>query len=298
MYSFEYPYIFLLLIPFFLCFKYCKAKEASFYFPHLFLIQKSVLKTTAFIEILKYLVVIFAITALASPIKIKDIQYIKNDGIDIVLALDTSESMSARGFNKFDLKQNRFDVVKQLVSDFMEKRVNDNIALVVFGNSSMIASTLSFDKEAQKEILSYLDIGVIGPKTALFDSLATSAKILKNSKAKSKVIILLSDGEDTASKIPLEVILKLLKKYNIKVYTIGINSENRYVLDKIAKDSNAKYFNANTKEDLMEVYNQINELEKSKIEKNKIVLKEYLYFYPLFIATIILILLIYLKNKE
>ncbi len=189
MYSFEYPYVFLLLILFFLCFKYCKAKEASFFFAHLFLIQRSVLKTTAFIEILKYLVVIFAITALASPIKIKDIQYIKNDGIDMVLALDTSESMSVRGFNRFDLKQNRFDVVKQLVSDFMEKRVNDNIALVVFGTTSMIASTLSFDKQAQKEILSYLDIGVIGPKTALFDSLVSSVKILKNSKAKSKIII-------------------------------------------------------------------------------------------------------------
>ncbi len=298
MYSFEYPYVFLLLVAFFLCFKYCKAKEASFFFPHLFLLKKSISKTTIFIEVLKYLVIILAIVALASPIKIKDIQYIKSDGIDIVLALDTSESMSERGFNKFELKQNRFDVVKQLVSDFMEKRVNDNIAIVVFGNTSMVASTLSFDKEAQKEILSYLEIGIIGPKTALFDSLISSVKILKNSKAKSKVIILLSDGEDTSSKTPFEVALKLLKKYNIKVYTIGINSENRYILDKIAKDTNAKYFNANTKHDLINVYKKINELEKSQIEQNKIILKEYLYFYPLFIAIIILILLIYLKNKE
>ncbi|WP_196777522.1 vWA domain-containing protein [Malaciobacter marinus] len=266
--------------------------------PHLNLLNQSTKKSTILINLLKYLTVILAITALASPIKIKNAQFINSDGIDIVLNLDTSDSMKQRGFNKFDLQQNRFDVVKELASDFIDKRTNDNIALVVFGNSALIASTLSFDKNAQKEILNYLDIGIVGPRTALIDSLASSVKILKNSKALSKIIILLSDGEDTSSQIPFNIALKLLKKYNIKVYTIAIQSQNRYVLNKIAKETNGKYFNANSKEDLQNVYKQINELEKSKLKKNKVVLKEYYYFYPLFIATIILILLIYLRNKE
>ncbi len=296
--SFEYPYLFLLLIPFILCFIYCKAKESSYFMPHLNLLNESTKKSSILINLLKYLTVILAITALASPIKIKNAQFINSDGIDIVLNLDTSDSMKQRGFNKFDLQQNRFDVVKELASDFIDKRTNDNIALVVFGNSALIASTLSFDKNAQKEILNYLDIGIVGPRTALIDSLASSVKILKNSKALSKVIILLSDGEDTSSQIPFNIALKLLKKYNIKVYTIAIQSQNRYVLNKIAKETNGKYFNANSKEDLQNVYKQINELEKSKLKKNKVVLKEYYYFYPLFIATIILILLIYLRNKE
>ncbi|PHO09357.1 VWA domain-containing protein [Malaciobacter canalis] len=297
-FSFEYPYLFLLLIPFLFCFIYCKAKESSYFMPHLNLLNESTKKSTLLINLLKYLTVILAITALASPVKIKNTQFINSDGIDIVLNLDTSDSMKQRGFNKFDLQENRFDVVKELASDFIDKRINDNIALVVFGNSSLIASTLSFDKQAQKEILNYLDIGIVGPRTALIDSLASSVKILKNSKSKSKIIILLSDGEDTSSQIPFNIVLKLLKKYNIKVYTIAIQSQNRYILNKIAKETNGKYFNANSKEDLQNVYKQINELEKSKLKKNKVVLKEYYYFYPLFIATIILILLIYLKNKE
>ncbi|PPK62284.1 Ca-activated chloride channel family protein [Malaciobacter marinus] len=297
-FSFEYPYLFLLLIPFLFCFIYCKAKESSYFMPHLNLLNESTKKSTLLINLLKYLTVILAITALASPVKIKNTQFINSDGIDIVLNLDTSDSMKQRGFNKFDLQENRFDVVKELASDFIDKRINDNIALVVFGNSSLIASTLSFDKQAQKEILNYLDIGIVGPRTALIDSLASSVKILKNSKSKSKIIILLSDGEDTSSQIPFNIVLKLLKKYNIKVYTIAIQSQNRYILNKIAKDTNGKYFNANNKEDLQNVYKQINELEKSKLKKNKVILKEYYYFYPLFIATIILILLIYLKNKE
>lgn len=297
-FSFEYPYLFLLLIPFLFCFIYCKAKESSYFMPHLNLLNESTKKSTLLINLLKYLTVILAITALASPVKIKNTQFINSDGIDIVLNLDTSDSMKQRGFNKFDLQENRFDVVKELASDFIDKRINDNIALVVFGNSSLIASTLSFDKQAQKEILNYLDIGIVGPRTALIDSLASSVKILKNSTSKSKIIILLSDGEDTSSQIPFSIVLKLLKKYNIKVYTIAIQSQNRYILNKIAKETNGKYFNANSKEDLQNVYKQINELEKSKLKKNKVVLKEYYYFYPLFIATIILILLIYLKNKE
>lgn len=297
-FSFEYPYLFLLLIPFLFCFIYCKAKESSYFMPHLNLLNESTKKSTLLINLLKYLTVILAVTALASPVKIKNTQFINSDGIDIVLNLDTSDSMKQRGFNKFDLQENRFDVVKELASDFIDKRINDNIALVVFGNSSLIASTLSFDKQAQKEILNYLDIGIVGPRTALIDSLASSVKILKNSKSKSKIIILLSDGEDTSSQIPFSIVLKLLKKYNIKVYTIAIQSQNRYILNKIAKETNGKYFNANSKEDLQNVYKQINELEKSKLKKNKVVLKEYYYFYPLFIATIILILLIYLKNKE
>ena len=156
-FSFEYPYLFLLLIPFLFCFIYCKAKESSYFMPHLNLLNESTKKSTLLINLLKYLTVILAITALASPVKIKNTQFINSDGIDIVLNLDTSDSMKQRGFNKFDLQENRFDVVKELASDFIDKRINDNIALVVFGNSSLIASTLSFDKQAQKEILNYLD---------------------------------------------------------------------------------------------------------------------------------------------
>lgn len=293
--SFEYPYFLLLIFLFIFCSIFCKAKTPTIYMPHLHIFQKSTYKSSLIINSLKYIVILFSIIALASPIKINDTQIIKNDGINIVLNLDASGSMK---YKDLDILKNRFDVVKDIVKDFISKRVSDNIALVLFGDSVLLASPLSFDKNAQKEIIDYLEVEMAGQKTALFDSIATSVNILKNKEAKSNIIIILSDGEDTASKTPVDVIVKLLKKYHIKAYTIGIGNSNRFVLNNIAKESNAKAYVAYSKEDLTLIYNDINNLEKSKIEQNKIVLKDYLFFYPLFIAVLALIGLIYLRNKE
>ncbi len=297
-FSFEYP-LFLLLIPLFIiCSIFCKAKSPSYIIPHLNIFEKSQKSTSMIQNILKFLVMFCSIIALASPYKQLDTQLIKNDGIDIVLSLDTSGSMQQLGFNKDNPKESRFDVVKDIVKDFIVKRVNDNISIIVFANSVMMATPLSFDKEAQKTILDYIEVGIIGTQTAMIDSLAFSINILKDSKAKSKVVILLSDGEDNYSTTPLDIVLKLLKKYSIKVYTIGIGDSNKIVLNKIAKQTNANSYIAYSKNNLGDIYEQINSLEKTKINNNKVVLKNYLFFYPLFLAIISLILFIYLKNRH
>lgn len=296
--KFEFPYLLLLIIPFILCSFYCKAKIPTYIIPHLNIFEQNAQGSTYILTILKYLTLILAITSLASPYKQLDTQIIKNDGIDIVLSLDTSGSMKELGLNANNQDEDRFTVVKDIVKDFIPRRVNDNISIIVFGNSVMMATPLSFDKEAQKSIIDYLEVGIVGDKTAMIDSLATSVNILKSSKAKSKVVILLSDGQDNSSKIPLEVILKLLKKYSIKVYTIGIGSSNKIILNEIAKQTNGKAYTAYSKDDLTDIYTQIDQLEKSEIENNKITLKEYLFFYPLFLAIISLILYIFLKNRD
>jgi len=296
--SFEYPYLLLLVIPFILCAFFCIAKTPSYLIPHLHIFQKSNQKSSLLINILKWFTICFAIISLASPIRVLDTQLIKNDGINIILDLDASGSMKYRDLDENDDTKNRFDVVKEIVKDFISKRKADNIGLMVFGESVMMASPLSFDKQAQEQIVDYLEVEMAGSKTAMIDSLASSINILKDKKAKSNVIILLSDGEDTASKIPLKVVIRLIEKYNIKVYTIGIGNANQIALDQIAKASKAKSYTAYSKDDLELIYNDINSLEKSKIEQNKIVLKEYLFFYSLFIAVLSLIFLIFLRNKE
>lgn len=296
--SFEFPYILLLIVLFIICSIYCKAKSPSYYIPHLNIFEQSNQKSNTIINILKFLIITLSIIALASPIKEQDTQLIKNDGINILLNLDASGSMRYNDLDKDDKSKNRFDVVKNIVKDFIQKRAVDNIGLVIFGDSVMLASPLSFDKNAQREIIDYLEVGMAGNNTALIDSIARSVNILKNKKAKSNVIILLSDGEDTASKIPLKIVIKLLKKYDIKAYTIGIGNSNRFVLNEISTQSNAKSYTAYSKEDLFTIYEDINKLEKSKIDQNKIILKDYLFFYPLFFAVLFLILFLYLKNKE
>lgn len=296
-FSFEYPYFLLLIVLFIICSIFCKAKTPTYLIPHLDIFQFANQKSMIFLNSLKYLVIIFSLIALASPVKINDTILLKNDGINILLNLDASGSMKERDLDE-TYSKNRFEVVKEIVKDFISKRVADNIGIVLFGDSILIASPLSFDKDSQKQIIDYLDVEMAGQRTALIDSIASSINILKNQKAKSNIIILLSDGEDNASRIPLDVVIKLLNKYNIKAYTIGIGDFNKNTLYKIAKESNAKSYTALSREDLSLIYEDINNLEKSKINQNKIVLKDYLFFYPLFFAIICLILLIYLKNKE
>lgn len=296
-FTFEYPYFLLLILLFMFCSFFCRAKSPSYLIPHLNIFQKVNQKSTLFTNILKYLVIIFSIIALCSPIKINDTVNLKNDGINIILNLDASFSMYEIDLDENNEK-NRFEVVKEIVKDFITKRVADNIGIVLFGDSVLISSPLSFDKEAQKQIIDYLDVGMAGKNTALIDSVASGINILKDKKAKSNIIILLSDGEDNSSSIPLEIVIKLLKKYSIKVYTIGIGNFNNSILNSLAIESKAKAYTAYSKEDLVFIYEDINKLEKSQIEQNKIVLKDYLFFYPLFLAVLCLIIFIYLRNKE
>lgn len=296
--QFEYPYVLLLIVLFIACAFLCKTKFTAYYFPHIQIYQKSRILNYPLSSFLKWITIVCTLIALASPIIQEDTHIIKNQGIDIVLNLDTSASMKELGLDANHQTMNRWQVTRDIVKQFIQKRTSDNIALVVFGTQVMMASPLSFDKQAQAQIIDYLDIGIIGDKTALIDSLASSVNILKHSQAHSKVIVLLTDGEDTASQIPLQVIEKLLKKHNIKVYTIGIGDFNPLLLKHIASVSNGASFMAKSKKDLITIYEKIDQLEKSKIENNKIVLKEYLFFYPLFCAVMALIGFIYFKNKN
>ncbi|RXJ60505.1 vWA domain-containing protein [Candidatus Marinarcus aquaticus] len=296
--QFEYPYVLLLIALFIACAFLCKTKFTAYYFPHIQIYQKSRILNYPLTSFLKWITIVCTLIALASPIIQEDTHIIKNQGIDIVLNLDTSASMKELGLDNNNRTMNRWQVTRDIVKQFIQKRTSDNIALVVFGSQVMMASPLSFDKQAQAQIIDYLDIGIIGDKTALIDSLANSVNILKHSQAHSKVIVLLTDGEDTASQIPLQVIEKLLKKHKIKVYTIGIGDFNPLLLKHIASVSNGASFMAKSKKDLLTIYEQIDQLEKSKIENNKIVLKEYLFFYPLFCAVMALIGFIYFKNKN
>ncbi|MDC0933170.1 VWA domain-containing protein [Arcobacteraceae bacterium] len=296
--KFEYPYILLIIVVFLICNKYCKAKYESFYIPHLEIFEKSSGMRSSFITILKWITILFSIIALASPVKELDTIKNKKDGIDMIISLDTSGSMREKGFNPSNTSQNRWQVVQEIVNDFVSKRINDNIGIVVFGSTVMTASPLSYDKKAQERIIKSLNIGIVGDKTALINSIATSINILKQKETKTKIIIAITDGEDTASNIPLSVVLKLAKKYKIKIYTIAIGRANTYTLKELSNISGGKTFVAYTKNDLKDIYIAINKLEKSKIDQNKIVIKEYYFFYPLMLSFLSLLFFVYFKNKR
>lgn len=299
-FSFEHPYFLLLLLLFIMASRYFKPMPTLYYMPHFHQLLPHSYKKKYLKSILKWSTLIFAIIALSTPVINKGTKSIKEDSIDIVLSFDTSGSMSIIGFNEQNYEQNRWEVVTEVVKDFISTRENDRIGLVIFGNTAAVASPLSYDNEAQMNIIEQISIGVVGKSTALIDSIVTSIGLLKNSKSPSKVIILLSDGDDTASQVPLSVALKLAKKYRIKIYTVSIGESNNNMLQVISNENGAQSFMATNKEDLAQVYETINSLERSNTENNKVKIVEpfYFYFLGLSLASALLFLLVVRKSED
>ena len=300
---FEFPKLLFVIFFFIACESLCKMKLPSLYFPHASQFMKNNVSASKLLFLLKWLTIVMMILALMSPVKDEPYELQPKHGHEIALILDTSGSMNERGFDAMNPAATRFDVVKSIVKDFISKRSNDNMGLVVFGTYSFIASPLTYDKHILSRIVSQLQVGMAGKYTALYEALAQGANLLKMSKAKSKVAILLTDGYSTvgADKIPLDVALDMAKKEGVKVYPIGIGGAgeyNRAVMLKIAKETGGVAFGASDASQLQEVYKKIDSLEKSEIKNETFSYKHYYYFYPLFIALLSLLLYVYLRNKR
>ena len=293
-FTFEYPLVFLVFILFFACTKWCKPKGVSLYFPNMMMLEQASKKSRWFLNGLKVLAFIFMVIALSSPIEEDDI-VVKNDkGYEISLILDASGSMEE--FNKFT-------IVKEIVEEFVEQRKHDKLALSIFADFAYVAVPLTYDKKSIKRLLERLEVGIAGKqRTALNEALFLSSNLFKTSKSKEKVAILLTDGMDNSNTIPLEVAIKTAKKYDIKVYTVGVGKAgsdfNPEVLQRISKETGGKYFSANTVERLKEIYTVINKLEKSEITADKYVKKTYYFQYFLALSLLFLIGYFIVANKE
>ncbi len=300
---FEFPKIAFVIFFFIACETLCKMKLPSIYFPHASQFMKNGIAASKLLFFLKWVGVVMLILALMSPVKDESYELAPKHGHEIALILDASGSMQRDGFDMNDPMTTRFDVVKNIVRDFIQKRKSDNIGLVVFGTYSFIASPLTYDEHILSRIVSQLQIGMAGKDTALYEALAQGVNLLKMSKAKSKVAILLTDGRSTpgVDRIPPNVAIDLAKKEGVKVYPIGIGGSNEYnraVLVKIAKETGGAAFGASSADELKAVYAKIDTLEKSDIKNETFTYMKYYYFYPLFIGLISLMLYIYLRNKR
>ena len=300
---FEFPKIIFVIFFFIACASLCKMKLPSIYFPHTGQFLKQSVSASKILFFLKWLGIVMMILALMSPVKDEPYELEPKEGYEIALILDASESMKAQGFDANNEQLTRFDVVKEIVSDFIGHRKSDNIGLVVFGKYSFIASPLTYDENILNKIVSQLYIGMAGKYTALNTSLAQGVNLLKMSKSKTKVAILLTDGYSTREidKIPLDIALDMAKKEGVKVYPIGIGMPHEYnknVLVKIAKDTGGVAFGASSAAELKDVYKKIDELEKSEIKSESFTYINYYFAFPLFISLISLMLYVFLRNKR
>ncbi len=298
---FEYPEAAIVLIIFGICFVFCKIRLPSFYFPHTSEFAKEITSKSRILSILKWLSVLFLTLALMSPVKQYPFMVKPRQGIDIALILDTSGSMNTRGFDPYNPNYTRFDVVKQIVDKFIKHRFNDNIGIVVFGTYSFIASPLTYDKNILLGIVSRLHVAMAGPYTALYDSIAQGVNLLKNSKAKTKIAILMTDGYNTqqVTRIPLHIALKMAKRYHIKIYTIGIGDNfDKALLEHIASATGGEMFGAKNASRLRAIYKQLDLLKKSGLKSQNYVYKKYYFAYPLFGGLFFLLIYILLINKR
>ncbi len=300
---FEFPKILFVIFFFIACESLCRMRLPSLYFPHAKQFMKQGIASSKLLFFLKWIAIVMIILALMSPVKDEPYELEPKKGHEIALILDASGSMQERGFDKSNPRLSRFDVVKDIVRDFIAKRKNDNMGLVVFGSYSFIASPLTYDRNILSRIVSQLSVGMAGKSTALYEALAQGVNLLKMSKSKSKIAILLTDGYSTAGvdKIPLDVAIDIAKKEGVKVYPIGIGGTggyNKSVLLKIAKETGGVAFGASSADELKSVYKKIDKLEKVEIKTESYNNLKYYYLYPLFIGLLSLMLYVYLRNKR
>jgi len=300
-FSFEYPLLLGLILLFVVCAKWCRERSRAIFFPHVGALIAKTAHKSSLLSWLKWIGIVAAVVALASPVVTKSYSNSKKEGRDIVLVIDSSDSMRQMGFDPEDPYKNKFDVVKEVVADFIEKRKDDRIGMVTFADVAFIASPLTFEKEFLTNITQMQELGMAGKRTAINDALVQAYNLLSKSKAKSKIVILLTDGIDNMSKIPFTDVKSMIEKRKIKLYTIGIGSPRDYngaYLQALAQAGKGQAYGARNAEMLSKIYDEIDKLEASKLNNKKVVEHTYLYIYPLFLAILSLLLFIYFRNQR
>ncbi len=300
-FSFEYPFLLGIILLFVLCAYFCKERSRAIFFPHVNTLIAKTANKSSILSWLKWIGIVAAVIALASPIITKSYSNSKKEGRDIVLVVDSSDSMRQRGFDPQDTYKNKFDVVKEVMGDFIEKRENDRIGMVTFADVAFIASPLTFEKEFLTNITKMQKLGMAGKRTAINDALVQAYNLMSKSKSKSKIVILLTDGRDNMSKIPLQDVKHMIEKRDVKLYTIGIGGSRDYdgkYLKSLAKAGKGQAYAARSAAMLSNIYDEINKLEATKLDHKKIVEHTHLYIYPLFLAILSLLLFIYYRNSK
>jgi Ca-activated chloride channel family protein len=298
---FEYPEIFYFLPLFIICAYFCKPRYSSILFPRIHFFNGVGIKSVDYVKYFKWLTILSLLFAIASPYK-KFVETVDpKTGLNIAVVIDTSESMKAIGFSNANRRINRFDVVKEVVSDFIQKREKDNLGLVVFGEYAFVSAPLTYDKKILDTMLGNLQIGMAGKMTALYDAIGQSVNLLKSEENSSNIAIIVTDGMNTAGILPRDKAIELAKNRNIKIYTIGIGRQgeiNPLDLNDIALQTGGKFFLARDGRELQTIYEEIDRLEKREIKNEDFELKEYFYFYPLLISILSLTIYTVLKNRR
>lgn len=300
---FEYPGIFwLLIIPALLIVNYIW-QEVSQRHPHLRVSTsipwklaggRSMASMRHVTFLFRIAAIVLIIIGLARPRTSETVTEVDSEGIDIVLAMDVSTSMLAR-----DLYPDRINASKDIATEFVSQRRSDKIGLVVFAGESFTQCPLTNDKRTLVTLMNEIETGLIEDGTAIGNGLATAVARLSESDARSRVVILLTDGVNNSGEVSPQMATEIAKQYGIKVYTIGVGKEGmaKYpvqtpwgvqlqdvkveidepLLKEIAQSTGGKYFRATDNTKLAEIYNEINQMETGRTTITNAVVYEELF---------------------
>ncbi len=315
MFRFASPYFLLLLaiIPIAIIYRQKKRFDPVMAVPMLIRSVKPSLFLTIgrLLPSLKYIALALMIIAMARPQWGTEQTDISVEGVNIVMALDLSGSMAALDFKLKGKIVNRLNAIKSVAQDFISKRTNDRIALVVFGTNAYTQLPLTSDYNTIASILEKIQIGAAGDNTAIGDAIGISLKRLEDVKSKSNIIILLTDGQSNAGELSPETAADIAAQRKVKIYAIGVGTQGeapflvrhpilgeRYVYQKvdmdektlttIAKKTGGLYFRAEDTEGLKKIYDTIDKLEKTEVKMK--VFAEYKEFYHYFLLSAFVIL--------
>ncbi|MBT4836706.1 MAG: VWA domain-containing protein [Methylococcales bacterium] len=266
--------------------------------------------TRSLYRFLLFLLWISIIITLMRPQIIKEYTEVRNRGYDLMLAVDVSRSMLALDFKYNDHPVNRLAVVKGVLDQFISKRTGDRVGLILFGDGAYVQSPLTSDGNIVRNMLKNTIPRVAGDGTAIGDAIGLAVKKLRHRPAGSRILILLTDGENTSGSLaPLDATM-LAKQYNIRIYTIGVGSEGEVpfpgengkttlekmeldedLLKNIAHKTNGVYHRATDTEALENIYKKINSLEKTEAETKSVMIPQSIYRWPLSLTLLCLLII-------
>ena len=297
--TFAHPYflLLLLLLPLFAWLKGRRGSPPAFVYSSVQILRGvlniSRTRSGVFLSALRWLTLALFIIALAQPRLSKSETKVSASGVDIVVALDMSGSMISEDFEVRGQRVNRFEMARAVLKNFIEKRPNDRIGLVVFATDSFIATPLTLDHDFLLQDLDRLQIGAIDENhTAIGSALSTAINRLREVKSKSKIVILMTDGQNNSGNIAPLTAAEAAQALKVKVYTIGVGMRgmapmpkfyagrrvatllepvdiDEDTLQKISDKTGGKYYRADNTERFQAIYREIDKLEKTEVEIKK-----------------------------
>jgi len=322
MFVFHSPWFLILLLLLPLPFILKSKKKGKVLFPNVDILKKiktrKVLDPKFILLTLQTLALALFIIALARPQSGRKFTEIQSEGVDILLVLDTSGSMKALDFKIDQERVERLKIVKNVVADFIKKRDGDRLGLIVFGDDAFTQCPLTTDHNIVLNLLKNVEIGMVGESTSIGTSIGVGINRIKDIKSEEKILILLTDGRNTAGQLDPIKAAELAHKYKIKIYTIGVGTNGKApfkvktlfgerlmyqkvdldepTLKKIASVTGGKYYRATDSKELEGIYEQIDQLEKTEIKVKEYTEYNELYLYFVIIGLIILLISIFLRQ--